>query len=307
MRDLIRRQVRSAISKSREVAGIDRGLMLSAQIRAHQLRAAAPLPSLADAEFSVNSQWGEDGIIDYLVGMLGVTNESFVEFGTQDYRESNTRFLLTNRNWRGLLIDGNQKNLDAVFQDAVGVRHDVQVSATFITRDNIQSLIDAARLGKQLGLLSVDVDGVDYWILEAITTQADIIVVEYNDVFGDTPVSVPYSSDFRREAAHWSNLYWGASLAAFKHLLGARGYVFVGTNRAGSNAFFIGQAHAARLPDLVTAARAWPCRFRETRTLEGRPAYKRYAEMSEVIGDLPLVRVDTGVTVAAREVVRHER
>ena len=306
MRNVVRRAVRRVIHKYRDLAGIDRGLALAAQIRTFQLRTETPLSSLADAEFSVSSQWGEDGIIEYLIEMLGVTNESFVEFGTQDYRESNTRYLLTNRNWRGLLIDGDQRNLDAVFEDGLGSRHDVQVSASFITSQNIQGLIDAARLGTRLGLLSVDIDGVDYWILEAITSEADIIVVEYNDFFGDLPVSVPYRSDFRREAAHWSNVYWGASLAAFKHLLGARGYAFVGTNRAGSNAFFVGAAHASRVPELVLSVRTWPCRFRETRTAARRPAYRRYAEMSAAIANLPLIRVDTGATVPARDVVRHD-
>jgi hypothetical protein len=306
MKDSVRRLIRRAIFKYRDLAGIDRGLALAAQSRAHQLRASAPLPSLADAEFSVNSQWGEDGIIDYLVGMLGLTTETFVEFGTQDYRESNTRYLLTNRNWRGLLIDGDQKNLDAVFDDSLGVRHDIQVSANFITAENIQNLIDSAKFGSHLGLLSVDIDGVDYWILEAITATADIVVVEYNDVFGDLPVTVPYRPDFRRESAHWSNIYWGASLAAFQHLLSARGYAFVGTNRAGSNAFFVAAAHAARIPELVESVTSWPCRFRETREQDGRVAYRRYAEMSNVIGDLPLIRVDTGQTVSARDVVRHD-
>lgn len=304
MKDFIRRLIRRAVFKYRDLAGIDRLLALTAQQRSHQHRASAPLATLADAEFSVNSQWGEDGVIDYLVGVLGLTTETFVEFGTQDYRESNTRYLLTNRNWRGLLIDGDKKNLDAVFQDGLGVRHDLQLSASFITAENIQTLIDAAGFGDHLGLLSVDIDGVDYWVLEAITATADIVVVEYNDVFGDMPVSVPYSPDFRREKAHWSNIYWGASLAAFQHLLGARGYMFVGSNRAGSNAFFVSAAHASKVAELVDNVRAWPCRFRETRHQDGRPAYRRYDEMSDVIGDLPLVRVDTGEIVPARNVVR---
>jgi hypothetical protein len=307
MKDYIRRAIRRAIFKYRELSGIDRGLALAAQVRAHHLRASAPLPSLADAEYSVNSQWGEDGIIDYLIGMLGLTNETFVEFGTQDYRESNTRYLLTNRNWRGLLIDGDKKNLDAVFDDALGIRHDVQVSANFITSSNIQSLIDTAGFGQHIGLLSVDIDGVDYWVLEAITTTADIVVVEYNDAFGDMPLSVPYDPAFRREVAHWSNSYYGASLAAFKHLLAKRGYVFVGTNRAGSNAFFVAGAHADRIPSLVQSVRSWPCRFRDTRNANGKLIYQRYDQMIEKMGDLMLVRVDTGESVFVRDVLQHEQ
>src|SRR5579859_7257876 len=65
-----------------------------------------PPASLQEAEFRVFSQWGEDGIIQYLLSKVAIAHDTFVEFGVGNYRESNTRFLLTNNNWRGLIIDG---------------------------------------------------------------------------------------------------------------------------------------------------------------------------------------------------------
>src|ERR1700733_10976852 len=83
--------------------------------------AAKTTTKLAEVEFKVFSQWGDDGIIQYLIATIDIppTSEIFIEFGVEDYTESNTRFLLINNNWRGLVIDGSAANIDHVKKDSI--------------------------------------------------------------------------------------------------------------------------------------------------------------------------------------------
>src|SRR5713226_6465847 len=91
-------------SRVRREAGLDRLRLAIGRQESNRVRAQT-YHSLREAEFRVFSQWGEDGIIQYLLGKVPVQEEIFVEFGVGDYSESNTRFLLCNDNWRGLIID----------------------------------------------------------------------------------------------------------------------------------------------------------------------------------------------------------
>ena len=88
-------------------AEIDQVKILAAQPLIQNLHARGVLKCLHQAEFKVFSQFGDDGVIQYLIHRLRPLPDSFVEFGVQNYRESNTRFLLVNNNWRGLVMDGD--------------------------------------------------------------------------------------------------------------------------------------------------------------------------------------------------------
>jgi hypothetical protein len=293
----IRRKIRKMLFDVRRLMGMEAQAVLLGQIRAEQIIAKPVIASLADAEFRVFSQWGEDGILSWLVDVIGPATNSFVEFGVEDYHESNTRYILHARGWRGLVIDGSAANIAAIQADQIAYKHDLIALASFITRENIAGLLHANGFGERIGILSVDIDGVDYWVLEAIDARCDIIVVEYNDLFGGAQVSVPYDASFVRLEQHWSGMYWGASLAAFRHLLEGRGYVFAGTNRAGTNAFFVDSAHTGKLGDRLEQKVSWPCRMREVRRQDGTLALKTYAEAGQQIAHLPLVNVATGAAV----------
>jgi hypothetical protein len=293
----IRRKVRKTLFNVRRLMGVEAQAVLLGQIRAEQILAKPTISSLAEAEFRVFSQWGEDGILSWLVDVIGPGEHSFVEFGVEDYHESNTRYLLHARGWRGLVIDGSAANIADIQADQIAYKHDFVALASFITRENIAVLLNANGFGERIGILSVDIDGVDYWVLEAIEARCDIIVVEYNDFFGAAPVSVPYDPAFARLDQHWSGMYWGASLGAFRHLLEGRGYVFAGTNRAGTNAFFVDSLHADKLADRLQQKVSWPCRMREVRRQDGGLALKTYAEAGQHIAHLPLVNVATGESV----------
>jgi hypothetical protein len=276
------------------VSGVERQGNLLGEIRADQILKRGPLNCLADAEFSVHSQWGEDGILSWLVSIINPAHTRFVEFGVEDYRESNTRFLLMTRNWSGMVIDGSEENVSAIRSDAIAYKYDLKPVCSFITRENIAELLQMNGFDAPLGILSVDIDGVDYWVLEAIKTEADIVVVEYNSIFGKLPVSVPYDSGFVRLLKHWSGAYCGASLSAFNHLLNARNMTFVGSNKAGTNAFFVQNKHMPRMVEMLKSFKEWPCVMREVRNSDGSLAYKNYAESKHLIADLPVVDVKTG-------------
>ena len=128
------------------------------------------------------------------------------------FSESNTRFLLRKDNWRGLVIDGSPTNVSSIRRLPEFWQHELTAVASFITRDNINDLFRDAGYTGEIGLLSIDIDGNDYWVWEAIEVVSPVIVVvEYNSVFGpDATVTVPYDPAFTRRAAHHSNLYFGA-------------------------------------------------------------------------------------------------
>jgi hypothetical protein len=279
------------------VVGVERQSVLLGEIRAEQIRQKGKLDCLADAEFSVFSQWGEDGILAWLVDVVKPEHRRFVEFGIEDYRESNTRHLLMSQNWSGLVIDGSPENIAALRRDTVSYKHDLTSVCSFVTKDNINQLISQGGFEGPLGILSVDIDGVDYWVLEQIKNEADIIVLEYNDLLGPNAVSVPYDPTFVRLKKHWSGMYWGASLAAFDFLLKRRNMQFVGTNRAGTNAFFVHDRHVNKVSSMLEAIKTWPCVMREARQQDGSLAYKTYAESASQINGLPLVDVKTGTEV----------
>jgi hypothetical protein len=147
-----------------------------------------------------------------------------------------------------------------------------------------------------LGLLSIDIDGNDYWVWENIHRVNPIIVVtEYNAVFGDLhPISVPYDPAFVRSKAHHSHVYYGASLPAFIHLAEKKGYTFIGTNSHGVNAYFIRNSHAAPIKAALGEMCAYPSRFSDTRDSSGNLTFARGNQrLSGIIG-LEVVNVKTG-------------
>jgi hypothetical protein len=276
---------------------------LAGQTAARQVRTMAKLRALYDAEFRVSSQWGEDGIIEWLVHQLGSVPETFIEFGVEDYRESNTRFLLQHRNWRGLVIDGSQDHVAFIRRDRISWRHDLAAIASFITRDNINTLISEAGFADELGILSIDIDGVDYWVWEAIDcVRPQVIVVEYNSAFGDLlPLTVPYVPHFVRSRAHYSNLYYGLSIRAAEHLAHKRGYTLVGTNRIGSNAFFVRNDRATDILDRVDVVEDRPSRFRESLGTDGNLTFTAPARRASVLADLPVVDVLKNVQMPLKQ------
>jgi hypothetical protein len=197
--------------------------------------------NLRDREFSIFSQFGEDGIIQYLVNSIEIENKTFIEFGVEDFSESNCRFLMMKDNWRGFVIDGSERNISRLVKSYYYWKYDLQAICAFVDKDNIEDLLDQSGFDHDLGILSIDLDGIDYYVLSSIVKfKPRILICEFNPIFGPTrKVTVPYDKKFQRFKHHYSGLYWGASLSAITDAAARLGYGLVGTNSAGHNAFFI--------------------------------------------------------------------
>jgi hypothetical protein len=270
----------------------------------------AKVDGLRNNEFQVFSQWGEDGIIQYLLRVLPVKNKRFIEFGAEDYQESNTRFLMINDNWSGLVIDGDKVNTDKIRLGEMGWKYDLNVVEAFITRENINKLITDAGFNGDVGILSVDLDGNDYWVWDAIDcVNAEIVICEYNSRFGDErTVTIPYDPKFLRAKAHYSHLYAGASLAALCLLAKRKGYYFVGTSSGGNNAFFVrNDLKSPKLKPLTPKQGFTAGKFREARNKKGQLSYITAAEEQKILADLPVVDVSKPVKAAPKKAAKRGR
>src|SRR3989442_3891672 len=214
--------------------GVDDAKTLGAKSLIRSMREEGIVDDLNRVEFKVFSQFGEDGIIQYLIRNVDTAQENFIEFGSWDYSEANTRLWVINDGWSGLLIDGSASNVEHIKRDSIYWQHDLKAVSAFITRNNINDLIRENGFEGEIGILSIDIDGVDYWVWERISVVRPVIViVEYNSIFGfRQPVVVPYDSKFYRYDAHYSGLYWGASLNSLCCLGERKGYAVVGCTSA---------------------------------------------------------------------------
>ena len=207
---------------------IQKKLILKAKLLSLKNRHIKKIKNLSIVEFQVYSQWGEDGIIDWLVSKLPNLSNNFLEIGTQDYKESNTRYLLINKNWNGFLIEADKKEVNKIKSQRIYWKYNLKIKNLFITKDNINNAIKDLDVPKKLGLLSIDIDSVDYWILRELSVlDPSIIICEYNSLFGfKKSLTVPYKKNFIRSKEHYSNLYYGASIKAFINLLKKKNYHF---------------------------------------------------------------------------------
>ena len=262
------------------------------------VNAANPSRSIRDCEFRVFSQFGEDGIIQRLIQTVPITHRTFIEFGVEDFAESNCRFLLMNNNWRGFVLDSSERAVASMRSTSWYWKHDLRAACAMLTRDNINDQLRASGFPRDLGLLSIDVDGVDYWLFEAITAfEPRILIVEYNATFGDErAITVPYHPAFSRRAQHYSDMYYGASLAALAHLADQRGYALVGTESAGVNAFFVRRDVLGDWPALSVREAYSPCYVRQSRNREGVLDFLDPEGRRAAIAGLPVVNVLTGAT-----------
>ena len=227
---------------------------------------------LSEIEYKVFSQWGEDGIIDWITSKLKDIPNSFLEIGTENYNESNTRYLLQNKNWTGYLIEGNKKAVEEIKKNRIFWKYNLTVKNAFINSTNINQILKKIKIPKKIGLLSIDIDSVDYWVLKELKYVIPVIIVcEFNPLFGEKKlVTVPNKKKFIRTEEHFSNLYYGASIKAFQSLLKKNGYIFIGTNTAGNNAFFIKKNYSKNVFNLIKKKKIFKSQFRESRNKQNK-------------------------------------
>jgi len=175
-------------------------------------------------ERKIFSQFGEDGIIDFIFSQIGTTNKFFVEFGVEDGSTCNTRYLLERKSWSGLMMDKRNNE-------------HTQIKNEFITAENINELFAKYNVPKYFDLLSIDIDFNDYWVWKALTKYFPrVVVIEYNSSILPTESKVvQYDPNGRWDGTN----YFGASILALSNLGLSKGYTLVGCSQHGVNAFFV--------------------------------------------------------------------
>jgi hypothetical protein len=213
--------------------------------------AANKFENLWDAEVRVYSQWGEDGILDFIFSKLGVFKPKVIEVGAGDFSECNSRFLAEFLNASVVAIDGRTDLIKSIDQSNLQWKTHILGIQIWVTPKNINELISKARdFMSGIDMLSLDLDGNDYWIIkEADLTDIKLVVLEYNPLFGSQKaLTVPEEDNFDRTKKHYSWLYYGASLKAYVDLMTKKEFKFVGSNRVGNNAFFVAEAYSHLIP-----------------------------------------------------------
>lgn len=244
-----RRLVLEACSITATVRPTDPSGQVALQMVYRQmLSSGKPLPPFSECGFKVFSQTDEDGLLLLLFAVLGTTDRRCVEICAGDGIECNSANLILNHGWNGTLVDGSPVNV------AMGQRFYRQHRLTYtnpprflcewVTRGGLNGALEKAGVSGDLDLLSLDLDGVDYWIWEALEIiRPRVVVLEYQDILGpDRSLTVPYADDFdcrKYPMTDGGPNFAGASLSAFVKLGRRKGYRLVGVNRLGFNAFFV--------------------------------------------------------------------
>ena len=217
-----------------------------------------PLPDFADVEFRCNSQNGEDGILLYIFSLIGTTNRKVLEICAGSGIECNAANLILNHGFRGLLFDGNTELIE--YGRAFYAAHPdtfvspPQLVTAWITAETINDRVAEHGFTGDIDLLSLDLDGNDYWIWKALTVvRPRVVILEFNGACGpEVTATMSYNSDYRCD--YTAPARWGASLSAFVKLGRAKGYRLVGMQKLGFNAFFIHAGIGAHVLPEVTAA-----------------------------------------------------
>ncbi len=219
-------------------------LLLLSRYRAIAAGQSSPF-SFSEVEFRTFSQNGEDGILLYLFGLLGMGKCRCVEICAGNGVDNNTANLVVNHGWNGLMFEGNPILADrarSFYSQSADTRsYSPRIVNTWITRKNMNDLLRQHGFEGEVDLLSLDINGIDYWLWEAIDAiEPRVVVAEIQCIWGlDRSVTVPYAADFRCGFIDGFGVYCGASLPAFVKLARRKGYCLVGAQRLGFNVLFV--------------------------------------------------------------------
>ncbi len=205
-----------------------------------------PRPTFDDVEFSLYSQNGEDGILWYIFSLIGTTNKTVVEIGAGDGIENNSANLIVNHGWKGFLLDASPERVKAAETFYASLRQTrlwpPRITLARIDSGNANETVAASGVTGAIDLLSIDIDGIDYWVWEALTViEPRLVVVEFNNLWNaEAAFTVPNDPNFvaQYDSPYGAN-YSGATLAAFVKLAARKSYRLVGSQRYGFNAFFL--------------------------------------------------------------------
>jgi hypothetical protein len=227
-----------------EVAAANRGIQKLLQQQYCDMAQRQSFPNLFDVGLRCFSQNEEDGLLLYVFSLVGVTNKRVVEICAGDGIECNAANLIINHGWCGLLVDGDERNVTRGRRFYLRRRdtffYPPLFTCAWITAENVNQVLLEHGFTGDIDLLSLDLDGMDYWVWKALTCiRPRVVILEFTSRWGPyRAVTIPYRADFR---ADWDRFPWchGASLSAFVKLGRERGYRLVGTNWHGFNALFL--------------------------------------------------------------------
>jgi len=200
------------------------------------------VPSLKDTGFKVFSQHEEDGLLLFIFAVIGESGKRFVEIGSNDGVNSNCSNLALNFGWHGLFIDADRnavargRKFYNRYPDPWSYKPRFVCSK--VTRENVNTLVRDAGMEGEIDLLSIDLDGYDYWIWDALeAVRPRVVIIETHVEFGMNNIVVPYDPDYVFPGKH--PVYHGASPVAMTRLAKRKGYRLVGSNDYGHNLIFV--------------------------------------------------------------------
>ena len=227
--------------------------------------------SIKDAGIRVFSQFEEDGLILAIFGLIGTSNKTFVDLGSSNGINSNCANLAINFEWNGIFIDGNQEEINKG-REFYKNHPDTWISPpqfkhAFIQRENINDLLKEEGISGEIDLLSIDLDGNDYWIWDAIEVISPrVVILETHIEFGMNSIVVPYDKDYFYPGKHKD--YHGASPVAMNKLANKLGYRLVGANSYGFNTIYVKNGVGEDvLPKITVKSNMWHPRNKEREKL----------------------------------------
>lgn len=271
---------------------------------------------LWDAEVKVYSQWGEDGIINYLIDKLNISKPRILEIGVGDFSECNSRFSIVHRGASAVLVDIHPGLNNGIEKSNLRWKSHIFSINEKITLENCNNIfLQACLLIGSIDVLSLDIDSNDYWILNAMNDldTVKIVIVEYNALFGaNFPISIPYDENFDRFKSNSSGQFFGASIKAWIHLLSERGFFFIGTNRICNNAFFIRKEdtyllNQLRFPNSENVENYVDWRIRDARNSNGKLIFTSGYDRFSLIEDEIVQNTITGELIKLRDLSRGDR
>ena len=205
--------------------------------------------------------------------MLGFKTRKFVDIGSGDGINNNCANLILNFGFHGLMIDGDPQNIESARQfyskHIDSKMYPPQFDCEFIKAENINQIITRHGIQGEIDLLSIDIDGNDYWVWKAIECiQPRIVIIETHIEFGRNNIVVPYDADYCYPGKHPQ--YHGASPMAMINLGKAKGYRLAGTNSYGFNFIFVRQGEGDKqVPEInLDQALAHPRNLKRSRLFE---------------------------------------
>ena len=256
------------------------------------------ITDLNQTELKIFSQNGEDGIIDYLTSQLDIKKPKFVEIGIGDYSESNTRFIYERTSAQGMIIDCLKDLKQNVSKKTKLWKGNLEIIETNVNSENILEILNTKNFLDNLDIFSLDIDGIDYWIIEKLPENfSKIVVLEYNHVFGnELKITVPNKKNFNRKDYHFSHLCFGMSIRAAIEIMEKKNFYFVGSNLFRNNAFFVSKNYLKQkfLKNLIieNPVISSEGNFRESRDKNGNLNYLSGMKKIQEIAECEVVVLD---------------